>query len=643
MIQAPFRNWSVRTKLAFLLVATSLLPLGISAYIDVLDVRQQRLHEAQNLLTARADQIASELDSVHLGYLRSTQRVANQPAVQTYCTVPSAGRAQHEARLLGIFGTFPKSDPAIHGMALLDASGRVVLASETRIVGADLSSRTIVRAALQGSPMISSVAFAPWQGELQPTVAYMVPVRDAQGQVVCVVALGVRAQAFWTLLKSADQKAGPGSFAILADEGGVRIGHSSTPSLIYRPAAALPADALALQVAQGRFGPQTRALLQDVQPAPEIFERARASVPDTAVFRGWAQGNQAWNHGVARRLKQVPWTVFYLSPEANVQAEIARVTRDKVLLALGIMAAAGALGWAFAASILRPVRALSNATDALAAGDADARVAIHGTNELGRLAASFNTMADHIQVQAADLQKSHDQMHQHAQELEVAMQDLEAFASSVSHDLRAPLHVVQGFSKALEAQLGGQLDAKATHYLSRIRAGVVHMDEVVEGILRLSRLGRQPLHRQPVDLNPLVDEVLEHLRGDQTLTHQQVTVAAGLPTVQADRVLLRQVFANLLSNACKFTARQAQPAISVGCEMRDGEWVCFVRDNGAGFNPAHATRLFQPFERLHHASEFAGLGIGLSIVRRIVHRHGGRIWAEAAEGQGACFYFTLGS
>ena len=641
MIQARFRNWSVRAKLASLLVATSLLPLGFSASIDVRAVRQQRLEEAQNLLAARADQIASELDGVHQGYQRSTERVANQPAVQVYCTAPAPGRAQHEARLLGIFATFPRSDTAIHGMALLDAAGRVVLASEARLVGQDLSSRTIVRNALQGRPAISSVAFAPWGGELQPTVAYMAPVRDAQGQVVCVVALGVRAQTFWTLLKAADQKAGPGSFAILADEWGVRIGHSSTPALVYRPSAALAGDVLDLQVAQGRFGPRTRELLHDVQPFPEIFERARASVPDAAVFRGWAQGNQAWNHGVARRLQHVPWTVFYLSPEANVQADIARVTRDKVLLAVGIMAGAAALGWAFAASVLQPVRALSTATDALTAGKADARVTIDSTNELGRLGVSFNAMADHIQAQAADLQQSHDQLRRRAQELEAANHELEAFASSVSHDLRSPLHVVEGFSKALQTLCADQLDAKANHYLSRIRASVVHMDQVVEGILRLSRLGRQPLNKERVDVNELVGGVLELLRIEQVLVDHRVTLAGDLPPAQADRVLLRQVFANLVSNACKFSARQAVAEITIGCDIRGGQQIYFVRDNGAGFNPAHAANLFEPFQRLHHVNEFAGLGLGLSIVQRIVQRHGGRIWAEAAEGQGACFYFTL--
>lgn len=635
------RNASLRARLAALLIVASVLPLGISAFVDIREMRQQRINDAQALLTARADQIARELDSVHKSYQRSTVRVANLPAVQTYCEASQAERAIHQERLQGIFGTFNKSDPAIRGMALIDNNGFIVVASDPKLPGVDLSARPVVREALQGKSVISPLAFAPWKGELQPTVAYMVPVRDAANKVICVVALGLSADIFSDVLKAAHNQAGPESFAVLTDQWGIRLALSTESAMLYHPSGPLEQAVFDAQVAQGRFGPKTRELLESVNAFPEQLERARAASPAKSMFLGWAPVNGTMNYGVAHRLSSVPWTVFYMVPEADLLTALAKATREKVLLALGIMAVAAGMGTAFAASILRPVQELAKTTAALAAGDANARVPVHGNDELGKLATSFNTMAVQIQTQADDLRNSRDELSAYANELEMVNKDLEAFASSVSHDLRAPLHVVDGFSKLLSTNLDGKLDGKTQHYLNRIRAGVALMEQLVEGLLRLSRLGRQALDKKSVNMAELVEEVLARLRNENVLKDDRVQLRGELPVVMADQVLLQQVFTNLLSNACKFTANKPQPEIVVGCEAREGQLVYFVRDNGAGFDSAQAGKLFEPFQRLHDSREFAGLGIGLSIVKRIVQRHGGQIWFDAAVGKGVCFYFTL--
>lgn len=636
------RNWSLRAKLAALLIAASVLPLGVSAFIDIREMRQQRIQDARNLLAARADQVAHELNSIHQGYWNSTERVSNLPAVQTYCAAPPDKRTEHATRLLGVFGTFNRSDPKIYGVAVINAGGQIVLASDKQRTGVDLSTRPAVQQALLGKAVITGIFYAPRQGELQPTVTYLAPVRDAQNQVSCLVAISIQAQVFWDVLKSAHEQAGADSYAVLYDEWGVRIGLSMPHPMLFRSSGPLEQAVLELQVAHHRFGLRTREFLEDTQGfVPEHFERARAASPDTSVFYGWAPVNQTWNYGVARRVARLPWTVIYMVPEAYILTEIAQATHEKLLLALCIMAVAAALGLAVAASILRPVRALSAATAELAAGVAGARVPELGNDELGKLGASFNAMADQIQTQADDLQHTNDELRKHAEELEVANKDLDAFAFSVSHDLRAPLHVVDGFSQILVTRFAGQLDDQAASYLARIRAGVVLMEQLVKGILKLSRLGRQPLDMQTVHVADVVNEVLVQLRTGEVLTDDRVQVTGDLLSVQGDRVLLQQVFANLLSNACKFTAQQPRPEIRVGCESRDGEQIYFVRDNGAGFDPAYATKLFEPFQRLHSTEDFAGLGIGLSIVKRIIERHGGRIWAEAEVDRGACFYFTL--
>lgn len=223
-----------------------------------------------------------------------------------------------------------------------------------------------------------------------------------------------------------------------------------------------------------------------------------------------------------------------------------------------------------------------------------------------------------------------------AGELEEANRELEAFAYSVSHDLRAPLRVVAGFVRALREELGGAPSGQVAHYLDRIQASAIRMGNLIEDLLRLAKVGRAPLVRGRVDVSALGAEIAARLREADPERPVEVAIAAGLE-IQADRNLVGIALENLLSNAWKFTRGRARARIEVGGV--GGELV--VKDDGIGFDPARAGRLFQPFERLPSAEDFEGSGIGLAIVARIVRRHGGDIRVEAAPGQGAAFYFRF--
>jgi signal transduction histidine kinase len=217
--------------------------------------------------------------------------------------------------------------------------------------------------------------------------------------------------------------------------------------------------------------------------------------------------------------------------------------------------------------------------------------------------------------------------------------EVEAFNYSVSHDLRAPLRPLDGFSEVLLTDYADKLDDRGRNYLTRIRAAAQRMAQLIDDLLELSRVSRADLHPQQLDLSALVGAVVADIRADQAAGEREVVCAPGL-RASADGRLLRIALENLLRNAWKFTARQSQPRIEFGCKTTGGETTYFVRDNGVGFDPAYAGKLFQPFQRLHTA-DFAGTGIGLAIVDRIIRRHEGRIWGESAPGQGAAFFFTL--
>jgi DNA-binding response OmpR family regulator len=226
------------------------------------------------------------------------------------------------------------------------------------------------------------------------------------------------------------------------------------------------------------------------------------------------------------------------------------------------------------------------------------------------------------------------------EELERKNQELEAFSYSVSHDLRAPLRTVEGFTTLLLEGLGDTLDDDGAHYASRIRAGVARMTEMIGDLMELSRVGRADLRRSTVDLTELAGVVLADLSAANP--GREVTILIGPElTASADPGLIRNVLENLIGNAWKFTANCASPTVEVGSAERDGTTVYFVRDNGSGFDMARAGRLFTPFQRLHNQAEFPGTGIGLATVHRIIDRHTGQVWAEAEVGNGATFWFTL--
>ena len=226
-------------------------------------------------------------------------------------------------------------------------------------------------------------------------------------------------------------------------------------------------------------------------------------------------------------------------------------------------------------------------------------------------------------------------------QLEAANKELETFSYSVSHDLRAPLRHISGFSQLLVEEFGANLAPGARHYLDRIQAGTQNMGVLVDELLHLARVGRHALNRRTTNLKELVAEVITLLLPESE-GRQVEWAISDLSTAQCDPVLVRQIFQNLLSNALKFTRPRAQAVIEVSCREEGGQPVFMVRDNGIGFNMKYVNKLFGVFQRLHRAEDFEGTGIGLATVQRIVHKHGGQVWAEGELDKGAAFYFTLG-
>jgi len=311
-------------------------------------------------------------------------------------------------------------------------------------------------------------------------------------------------------------------------------------------------------------------------------------------------------------------------------------TQHRVMLITGlgllVMAAlTAATAWLFRRDVLGPIARLELATREVAAGNWSFELDVGSSDELGDMARHFDAMTRALRDSFGQLQISN-------RDLVALNKELESFSYSVSHDLRSPLRSMDGFSLALLEDYGDQLDDEARDSLQRIRAASQRMGRLIDELLGLARVTRAELRIQDVDLSAIAEEIASTLAKAEPERRVRWEIDKNIH-VRGDRDLIAIALQNLLANAWKFTSKVAEAVIRVGMRYEDGERVCFVADNGAGFDMAYASRLFGAFQRLHHESDFPGTGIGLATVQRVMRRHGWSLGAQASPGHGATFYF----
>jgi signal transduction histidine kinase len=298
----------------------------------------------------------------------------------------------------------------------------------------------------------------------------------------------------------------------------------------------------------------------------------------------------------------------------------------------------------------RPLSALAETITAASLSAASVRRPdpdmLKRSDEVGSLAREYNGLLDRLQDSYKELRNEEYRLRAmvdiRTRKLQQTNQELESFSYSVSHDLRSPLRAIDGFCQILLDDYTNALDEAGKGYLKRVRRASQHMSLLIDDLLRLSRVTRLDLHWQPVNLSELTRDSLVKLQDQQPGRKVKTDIALDL-IANGDPALLGILMNNLTGNAWKYTAKTEQPAIEFGTTQADGETAYYIRDNGVGFDMQYASSLFVPFQRLHKAEAFEGTGIGLATAQRIVHRHHGRIWAEARIDEGATFYFTLGS
>lgn len=395
-------------------------------------------------------------------------------------------------------------------------------------------------------------------------------------------------------------------------------------------------------VVVGRDGVPFATYQSDAGAPPMHIE----PMPNGSASAHWKEGNELLYASAIMQQGERVGTIYIL---AKPQA-LAQRTRHYALIAalvlLLCMMIALLLTLTFRSMLTEPLIGLAQ-TAQIVRDEKDYTVrakAPERDDELALLVKSFNEMLDDIQERDKELEKARTVLEERVQqrtfELSAANRELEAFSYTVAHDLRGPLDTIGNIGFLLRETYGQDLDDEGRGLVAQLLSGTRKMSALIHDLLNLSRSSRQEFRREMIDLSAMAGEILGHLKNAEPERKVEAIIAPGA-SVLADNGLMCVVMENLLGNAWKYTSKLPRAVIEFGSTEAGGETVFYVRDNGAGFDPTYADRLFQPFQRLHVQSDFPGTGVGLATVQRVISRHGGRIWAESAVGKGATFYFTI--
>jgi signal transduction histidine kinase len=372
----------------------------------------------------------------------------------------------------------------------------------------------------------------------------------------------------------------------------------------------------------------------------DLLRQVSFQVPDSTQSRRPFQYKDAEGKAVLAAtapIAHTPW-ILAISFSRQVVLDAAnRFLRWIILVGLILIIIGIYVGWQISRNIILPLNRLTAAAQAIASGERTEPVTVDRNDELGTLAAAFNSMGVQVHQAKQDLEKK---VKDRTIQLESANRELESFSYSISHDLRAPLRAIIGFTTILREDHTAHLSDEAKRITAIIKQNTEKMGHLIDDLLAFAKVGRVDIRKTHIDTHEMVHSVINELLPADTGNYIDLVVSA-LPPISGDRSVIRQVWINLLSNAIKYSKNQSRPRIEIGSYDLDAQTVFYIKDNGVGFDERYKDKLFKVFQRLHSAQEFEGTGIGLALVEKIISKHSGKVWAESVVDKGSSFYFSL--
>ncbi len=598
------------TKLSLAIAAGSLLGLvaiGLTAYLFTRSALEHSLIADQS---TAARQILEQIDR-HI-YERASDIAAmagNQP-FEAFLSREAVERNYLQQRLNELSVITGPWD----FLMLVNRTGEVVLSTEKMFlstsVDTDFRTHNAFVAAMHGNAYYSDAIPEELTGKT--TILLSQPIRNKREPRAPVIGVIIGSLAWPAVVQILENTR---HHAMLVDRTGAIIAQNAAPQP-DRIVANLPIieNALKGQAAHAVLKRGRKNLLQ--------VDTVAVTVPQKGYLTYQGSG----------------WALLLEQPLHNMLAS-SRESALKLTLfiAPGVLLMAAGIGWIVRKIVTRPLAVLTGTTQAFASGDLTQRVKISSTDELGQLASSFNTMADGLQASYANLEAK---VLERTAELEKSNKELDEFTYIISHDLKEPLRSIDAFSKFVAEDYREQLGEEGGNYISRVRDNAKRLHELIEDLLELSRLSRKPNEFQQVDILDVLKDI--KLRFGAVLEQKRIDllISPAIPSTLCDRVRIGEVFANLISNAIKYNDK-AKCVITIGCRDEAEARVFYVQDNGPGISAQYHAKIFEIFQRLNRREDQEGTGVGLTIVKKIVDLHKGRVWVESKVGDGATFFFTI--
>lgn len=609
---------STQLKIGLAFGALALVAFGAVAWISGMRAREQVVADTGASLVELASRLSSALDTGMFERYREIQNIAHLGQLQ--------GPGIDTARWRAIVDQLQDSFSHYAWIGVTDTDGRVLAATDGVLEGRDVSQRPWFVEGLNG-PFVGDVHDAVLLASLLPASAHTEPLRlvdvaaplRRNGEVAGV--LGAHLSWRWAeelrlhVLKPIESSRGV-DIIVINGQGERLLGPRQLGGT-------------------GLTASQVRALLD----APAHFR-----------LEDWQDGRHLTAAVATRGHLSYPglgWTVLVRQPEATAVASAVALQWRIALIGLAgsLLFALG--GWWLAGRISAPLRQVARQAEALATDGLPADEVRASENEVTQLSRALGTLVARLRERERDLLGLNETLEQRVQARTLALQaandDLQAFSRTVSHDLKGPIGSLGAAARHIADQARDRLEHRVVDMLDLMGGECDRLVHLVDELLSLSRLDQRALVRQAIDLDEMVNGVIAQVMNEPGAPPRDAVEFSvqPLPEVNADPVLLRQVWHNLVANAVKFSARRSLARVEIAVSQGNGEWVFHVSDNGAGFDMRLYDRLFGVFERLHASAEFPGTGVGLSIVKRVITRHGGRVWAESAPGEGARFHFSL--
>ncbi|MFQ5964145.1 MAG: ATP-binding protein [Candidatus Scalinduaceae bacterium] len=598
---------TIKGKLIIFALCISLIPILVITVISYINARSMVKKQILQGLTAIAESKRMHILSFMQAKRGRVIDFSSDGFIRDNLeTISHRGYQIHAVNNLNRYLKVNKKplDHHIVAITIVDMNGKVVVSTNDTVIGKDMSKQELFTQAVSrsyGETCVVQPRYSPYMDA--KCLCISAPLISRQGSKT----MGVIVNAY--------------DLAALSEITTNRVGMGETGEvyLVNRDK---------IMITESRF--KDDASLKQVVDTVPVRKIAKEGKEMTGIYPDYRGVPIV---GASAYVPEYGWTLLAEIDKSEAFAPLK--TLGIVVLILGGVCAAAAvsIGIIFALSTARPINRLKYASERIASGNLKHRVVVNRKDEIGDLAGSFNDMAHKLENEIMEHKRTEE-------ELSVSNKELEAFCYSVSHDLRAPLRSIGGFSEAIMEDYADGLNSKGKDYLKRVHNASQHMSQLIDDLLDLSRITRSDMRHETVDMSVIAQEIVENLRNLQPKRQLEFVIEKGL-NVNGDKRLLRIALKNLLDNAWKFTGRHSCARIEFGVKQNNGDSVYFVSDDGAGFDMAYVDKLFIAFQRLHTSDDFDGTGIGLVTVQRIIHRHGGRVWAEGAVEKGATFYFTL--